>query len=332
MNTMILVNPKAREGAVGKNWPDLQHQLLGALGEGKARVEFTTDVDYGAGMVRKALKDGVERILVVGGDGSISEAVQGFFENGKPVSPDATVMVMPAGRGDDFFKSMVGRRCSSTADAWKQGLELLKHGKSEPVDLGRLSWLPHKAGVAAGASFDRAFVNVASFGYSGLVVQRVMQQSGALGRTRVGKSGWAYLLQIATGLMEYKPLPVEVRVDGESVFDGPLFCGFVLNGSYNAGGIRWSDEARIDDGLFHVVVSEPRDALSTVLSGPRMLSGDWKNVKGVHRFKGRRVEVRAHPDGKRDYPLFDIDGDQPEKPGTDGAVFEVMPGVVRLWR
>ena len=40
--TMILVNPQAREGAVGKKWPDLEHQLLGALGEGQARVEFTS--------------------------------------------------------------------------------------------------------------------------------------------------------------------------------------------------------------------------------------------------------------------------------------------------
>ena len=329
--TMILVNPQAREGEVGRKWPDLERQVMGALGDGRAYVEFTTAVDYGAEKVREALRSGTERILVVGGDGTVSEAVQGFFEPavaGKPLTPissDATLMIMPAGRGDDFFKAVVGRRCTSSADAWKQGLQLLKHGRPERVDLGSVNWLPE--GTA-----PRAFVNVASFGYPGLVVKRVHDHSGLWGRSRAGKSAWAYLLQSAAGLLEYKPIPMEVRVDDETVFEGPLFSGFILNGYYNAGGVRWSNEARIDDGLFNVVVAEPRDALATLMSGPSLLSGDWRNAKGVHLFKGTKVEVRAHDEGKRTFPLFDIDGDQPERPGTQGAIFKMLGGAIRLWK
>ena len=109
----------------------------------------------------------------------------------------------------------------------------------------------------------------------------------------MGKSGWAYLVQIVTGLVEYKPIPTEVKVDGNVVFDGAMFSGFVLNGYYNAGGIRWSDEARIDDGILHVVLSEPRSPFATVMSGPSMLSGDWRGVKGIHQLQHRaaRVEI-----------------------------------------
>lgn len=178
---------------------------------------------------------------------------------------------------------------------------------------------------------DRVFVNLASFGYPGLVVKRVNEHAGFLGR-RMGKSGWAYVAQIVGGLAEYKPIRTEVRVDGEKVFDGPLFSGFVLNGYYNAGGMRWSDEARIDDGIFHVVLSEPRSPLSTVMSGSRMLSGDWRNVKGVHRFHGKKIEVRSLEEKERGFPFFEIDGEQPEKPGTQGAIFEVLPGAIRIWK
>jgi diacylglycerol kinase family enzyme len=329
---MILVNPKAREGRVGEKWPDLEAQLLGALGDGQAQIAFTSATDYGSGMVRKALREGAWRILVVGGDGTISEAIQGFFEGGELVSRDAVLAVMPAGRGDDFFKVLAGGRCKSSADAWRQGLELLRSGKPGPTDLGRVAWIGANGEAPRAGTHDRAFINLASFGYPGLVVKRVNEHAGALGRTRMGKSGWAYLVQIATGLVQYKPIPTEVKVDGKVVFDGPLFSGFVLNGYYNAGGMRWSHEARIDDGILHVVLSEPRNPVSTALTGPRMLSGDWRGVKGIHIFEGRRVEIRARDERPRDFPFFEIDGEQPEKPGTVGAVIEVLPAAIRVWK
>jgi diacylglycerol kinase (ATP) len=268
--------------------------------------------------------------VVVGGDGTVSETVQGFFDgDGKPVSASATLAVMPAGRGDDFFKMLAGRRCKSSDEAWEQGLMLLREGSPKPADVGSIRWLSGGA-HSEGRAFDRAFVNIASFGFPGLVVKRVREKAGPLGRTHAGKSGWAYLTQIVTGMAEYKPVSVEVKVDGKTVFDGPLFSGFVLNGGYNAGGMRWSDEARIDDGIFNVVLSEPRTPFQTLKSGPRMLSGDWRGVEGIHIFSGAKVEVRAR--GRRDFPLFEIDGEQPEPASTEGAIIEAMPGAIRVWR
>src|SRR4051812_26416444 len=191
-STMILVNPQAREGEVGRKWPDLERQLLGALGDGDARVEFTSAVDYGSATVRKAVREGVERILIVGGDGTISEAVQGLFDDGKLISRDVTLMVMPAGRGDDFFKAMVKRRCVSSTDAWEKGLDLLKHGKPERADLGTIEWIPagegRGSGGGSGSAGKRAFVNVASFGFPGMVVKRVHEHAGIWGRSKAGKS------------------------------------------------------------------------------------------------------------------------------------------------
>jgi diacylglycerol kinase family enzyme len=321
MKTMVLVNPKARDGRVGERWPMLESQLLGALAAGETRIEFTTALDHGATIVRRALADGIERVVVVGGDGTVSEAVQG-------ISGDTVLAVMPAGRGDDFFKMLVGRRCKSSDEAWEQGLMLLRGGSPRPSDLGRISWLTARGNDV---SKNRAFINIASFGFPGLVVKRVSEHAGPLGRTRAGKSGWAYLTQILTGMAEYKPIATEVRIDGKVVFDGPLFSGFVLNGSYNAGGMRWSDEARIDDGIFNVVIAEPRTPLATLKSGPRMLSGNWRGVEGIHIFSGQKIEVRARG-GKRDFPLFEIDGDQPEPEGTEGAVIDMLPGALKIWR
>ncbi len=332
MKTLILVNPKAREGEVGRQWPELERQLLGALGNGDAQVEFTSAVDHGAAAVRRALQGGSQRVLAVGGDGTISEALQGFFDlEGKLIrSGDhaAVLAIMPAGRGDDFFKSVTGQRSLSSSAAWEQGLELLKHGKPEPIDVGRVSWL----GENPDASWGRAWINIASFGFASLVVNRVLSRSGALSRSVVGKSALTYLTQSIAALSEYEPIEIEVRANGEVVYDGPVFSGFVMNGRYNGGGMCWSNEARIDDGELNLLVLEPRDLFSSVLGAPKMASGDWKGAKGAHVAKGSRIVVRAHDRKTRDYPLFEIDGDQPERPGTEGAVFEVLSGAVQLWK
>ena len=324
-NTLILVNPKARGGDAGTNWKELEKQLLEALGEDSAQVVFTSAEDHGSGAVRDALKKGIRKVVVVGGDGTVSEAVQGFFENGEAISPEACLIVMPAGRGDDFFKSIVGHRMLSSRGAWEEGLALIRNGRSLPADLGRVEWL---------SGGGRYFINVVSFGYPGLVVQKVLSRTGIFGKSRAGKSAWTYLIHSATGVLEYRPVRAEIKIDGEIVFDAPVFSGFVLNGRYNGGGICWNKDARIDDGLFHVVVSEPQKPFFSLLNAPRMLSGDW-DVKGIHVRSGKRIEIRPLEEPRGGHPFFEVDGDQTEdllREGNKGAVFEMMAGKIRIRR
>src|SRR5690348_2013455 len=135
LRTLIVVNPNAREGEVGRKWPQLEREIVGALaaasaGEHPVSVVQTGAEDRGIPQVRAALKDGVKRVVVVGGDGTVSDVVQGFFENGKPVAPDASIAVVPCGRGSDFFKAILQRKGKThmKGSTWKQALQLLRDG------------------------------------------------------------------------------------------------------------------------------------------------------------------------------------------------------------
>jgi diacylglycerol kinase family enzyme len=329
MRTLILVNPKAREGRVGEKWPGLEKDLLSALGEQSAQVAFTTAEDHGAKTVAAALKDGVRRVVVVGGDGTLSEAVQGFFgDDGKPHAPEAALVVQPAGRGDDFFKSLVGRELGgSSKSAWDRGLELVRSGGPRATDVGKATFY-----VDGRVARTRYFINLASFGFPGLVVKRVMDRAGVFGRSRIGKSALTYLLQSGAALLSYKPVELEVKVDGEALYAGKVFSGFALNGCYNAGGVRWSSESQVDDGLLHASVFEERSIVATVLTSGRMLTGDWKGVAGVHSRAGKVIEVFDLRPGSRKHPLAEVDGDLPEPEGTTAIRFEIVPSAIRVWR
>ncbi|MGZ3688844.1 MAG: diacylglycerol/lipid kinase family protein, partial [Bdellovibrionota bacterium] len=194
------------------------------------------------------------------------------------------------------------------------------------TDVGRVKWM----GMAGREG--RYFLNLASFGFPGLVVQRVSTKAGIWGRSRLGNSALTYLAQSASALLEYRPLEVEVKADGKPFFSGKIFSGFVLNGRYNAGGVDWHKDARIDDGEFHLLVMEPRNPVATALSAGKMISGDWEGTAGVHITRAKSVEVSLKGDARKLFPLFEVDGDQPEAPDSRGAVFEILPGAIQVWR
>ena len=104
---LIIVNnvaAKARQA-----WPQIKNKLDAA---GVAYKTYQTERKGDATLqARAALSAGVQTIVVVGGDGTLSEAAQGFFQFNDdleipPVSinPDATLAILPAGTGDDFAR------------------------------------------------------------------------------------------------------------------------------------------------------------------------------------------------------------------------------------
>jgi diacylglycerol kinase family enzyme len=229
--------------------------------------------------------------------------------------------ILPAGRGDDIFKAICGHTFYRSESAWQSGLELLRRGQARSTDLGRVELTSE-----SGDSIQRLFINVASFGFPGLVVKRV------LGQTLGKKKAWTYLYNSLSGMKDYVPLEVSVQVDGREVFQGPIFSGFILNGKYNAGGLCWSDEALVDDGLFHFVALKPVNLFSSLWNAPKYLSGHWQDSGAAVVTSGKLIEVHAQKNEHRSHPLFEIDGDQPEPSGTLSGRFEVLPGALRVWR
>ncbi len=113
-------------------------------------------------MVRRALSEGHSEIIAVGGDGTINEAVNGFFNAEGALAPDAVFAFVTSGTGGDFRKTF-GIEAGPQA-----ALAHLKKAKIRTVDIGRVSCLS-----TDGLPVTRYFINVASFGLSGVIVDRV---------------------------------------------------------------------------------------------------------------------------------------------------------------
>src|SRR5215216_6896414 len=109
----IVINHSAARAR--RLWPTIQKQL------DAARVEYQAYETKALGdatvQTRAALRSGVESVVVVGGDGTLSEAAEGFFEFNDDldvppasINPSATLGILPAGTGDDFARGQHGSR------------------------------------------------------------------------------------------------------------------------------------------------------------------------------------------------------------------------------
>ena len=344
IETLILVNPKARNGVILSHWTELHQEILSALGLNEAKVVFTSSEDHGSGLVKKALKEGFKQIVVVGGDGTLSEVIQGFFENEKAIAPDAVLMLMPGGRGDDFFKSMSHHFDLSSRSAWKQGLEILKYGTPQPVDVGRIRWVDSSsitptipatsmtsATIQGSKDFPvRYFMNIVSFGFPSLVVHRLLTKQGILANSFLEKSAWAYVLEALTAVSKYKAIAVEVKVDDQVFYQGKMSYGFVLNGSYNSGGICWNPDTRIDDGLFNIRIIEASNLWNQFKRLSKVVMGSVGPISGVWSAQGKKIEVCLNRGEVKEYPLFEVDGDTPEPDQSLGAVIDIIPSGIQL--
>jgi YegS/Rv2252/BmrU family lipid kinase len=302
--TVLVVNPQSAGGKTERRWPELRSTIQQAYGTFEER--FTRAAGDATRLTRQALQDGAELVVAVGGDGTINEVVNGFFDENGPIRPEASFGIVPAGTGGDFIKSLgVPRDTFAAAAALKS--------TPRANDVGRLHYVD-----GAGQPALRHFINIASFGIGGLVDRYVNQSSKALG----GKLSFA-IATLKAGAA-YKNASVRLVLDGGTPKEGRIYNVAVANGRYFGGGMKVAPDAALDDGLFDVITMGDFNFGDLLLRGLDVYSGKHLRNPKVTVQRARRLEASA-ADGVE--VLLDVDG---EAPGRLPATFEMLPGALKV--
>src|SRR5690606_9336678 len=165
---VVVVNPRAQDGALGRRWPELAGVLRRELGGFEEAT--TTGPGDATRIARDAVVGGADTVVAIGGDGTIGEVAAGFFEDGVPRAGDAALGIIPFGTGGDFRKSVALPRDPAAA------ARVVAERFVRRIDVGHL-----RHAKAGGGEGQRVFINIASFGMSGLVDQLVNTSSKRLG-------------------------------------------------------------------------------------------------------------------------------------------------------
>ena len=295
---MFLVNPASGAGSTGRRWPEIAHRAGAAGLSGDAL--FSERQGHLAELARNAAEGGARLLVVVGGDGSVNETVNGIADLGSP--PE--LAIIPRGTGWDFVRTFaIPRRVEAAA-------AVALNGPIRMVDLGRVSYRAWD-----GSAAEAVFANVASAGMSGAIAKRANETTKALG----GKA--SYLWALLAVFTRWSANEMHVTVDGEERH-GPMFDVVVGNGRFFGGGMKICPEAAPDDGLLDVVTIgdvTKRDLVSTM---PRIYRGTYLPHPKAELLRGRALTV----DSEAAVPI-ELDGEQP---GTTPARLEALPGRLRL--
>jgi diacylglycerol kinase (ATP) len=301
--TLIIVNPAAGGGSSGRRWPELESRLRAT---GLAfDAALTSHRGEAIEISREAVRAGRPLVVACGGDGTINEVANGFFDRGGPLGASSRLGVLCLGTGGDLIKTF------GIPSDLEAAARVLQEGHGRRIDAGRVVYR-----AVGGGEGRRYFVNIADAGIGGEVANRVNH-----GFRFMGGSATFMLASIVT-LLRWRNKPMTVTIDGERL-EIVAQQVVVANCQYFGGGMRMAPRAIPDDGLFDVITVGDVNMLENVRGLSRIRAGTHLDgdPKLAHRL-GRRVEVES-PEVVR----VDIDGEQP---GTVPAVFEILPGALEL--
>ena len=295
--TVFLVNPASAAGSTGKRWPEIAHRAAARGLEGDALI--SERAGQLSALAADAVAAGATRIVVVGGDGSVNEVVNGVAD-----AKGVELAVIPRGTGWDFVRTFDIPRDLDRA------IDVALSGTVREIDLGVASYR-----TWAGEEARMLFANVASAGISGAIAQRANESSKALG----GKVSY-YWATLAV-FFGWQTGEMQVTVDGESR-SGRMIDAMICNGRYLGGGMMMCPEAEPDDGVFDVLLIGDVTKRDLAFVLPKTYKGRHLPHPRLELLRGSTVTV----DAEEPLPI-ELDGEQP---GTTPVRFEIRPRALRL--
>jgi YegS/Rv2252/BmrU family lipid kinase len=309
MLPLIIVNPASAGGATRAAWPGLASELSRHFGP--FNCAFTKRHGEAAEIAEREARAGRRLVVACGGDGTISEVANGILRSGE----DAELGLLPSGTGGDFRRTLdIPLRASEAA-------RTLSAGKTRRVDAGRVTFTND-----AGAEEARYFLNVASCGMGGDVIERVKNGPSWLpaGASRLlgGRLTFA-AAAIQTTFLFQKP-SIRVRLDEGEEFQLVVTNFCVANARYFGGGMKIAPHAKLGDGLFDVVAVSDMNPLTILANSYRVYLGAHLGMRDVRHARARRITARPASD---DEVKLEVDG---ELVGKLPAEFEILPAALRV--
>ncbi len=301
LRTLFILNPASRRGA--DRFGRLAASLKKALGEIEV-VRTRAPLDA-VRLAREAARGGFRRIVVGGGDGTLSEVATGVLEAG--LGSQVEIGLIPLGSGCDFARSV------GVPEHVEQAIAQLRDGESRIVDAGCLTRRTEQ-----GVEQKRYFLNESGFGLSGMTVELVRQAGKRFGPRTAFAVGTVRAIARG-GIPE-----VELRVDGQVVHEGGVALVVCGNGRYFGSGMRIAPEAVLNDGQFDLIVVSALGRAKLLSRFPSLYRGTHLRYPEVRTYRGGCIEAKWLGGGPA---RCEADG---EPLGLLPIRWEICPGALRI--
>jgi len=210
---LVIVNPAAAGGRLGREW-SARRRTANALGL-TAPTVMTEAPAHATEIAASAVRDGADRIVVAGGDGTVCEAAEGLVRAG-----GGCLAVLPLGTGNDFARTV------GIPTRFEAAVRVALGGHERRIDVIRIG--------------DRIAINAIGLGLTADINERAA-------RVKFIRGIAVYAATALVSLVRY--CPPEIRLHcGETRYDGAMTMLAVHNGPTTGGGFRLTPRADPEDG------------------------------------------------------------------------------------
>lgn len=299
-----IVNPVAGSGKGLKDWP----QICDVLHRSGIKFDalFTLHKYHGVELAVQAVRNGYRQIIVVGGDGTLHEVVNGLFIQ-KEVEPKSVLLaVIAVGTGNDWI------RMFGIPKTYPEAIKAIADRHTFLQDVGRVEYWECKI------KHTRYLANVAGCGYDAAVCNMFnnFHSKGYRGK-------WLYILAAVLQAFKYRTKKTVIVADGKEVFRGRMFTGTIGVCKYSGGGLTQTPLAIADDGLFDLTVVPKMSRFMMFLRYWRVLYNERiYDVPKIKLVRGASLDISSDP------PIrVELDG---EILGFSDLRFEILEKAIRV--
>lgn len=299
----VILNPYSGRGSGARARP----QICAALEQAGVTFDLAETVSMGHGvtLARDAHSEGYGTVVAVGGDGTISEVMNGLAQATPPGEIVGKLGVIPLGTGNDFA-DMVG--CERTIE---RAARVIAAGRTRHIDLGH-------ARIHDGTQvIERYFDNNMGIGFEAWVTlesYKIKRLSGTL----------LYILAALRAIRSYQSRLMTLDWETGSGESGHYAAKILLvsigNSRRTGGGFYLTPQAKMDDGLLDVVFAHalPRWRILSLL--PKALFGKHIGDPAVTMLRCHRLNLACSTGA----PVH-LDGEV-VAPNATSVAIELQPG------
>jgi YegS/Rv2252/BmrU family lipid kinase len=299
---LFIVNPNAGHEKGKKDWGIITSLLSKYSIPYVAR--FTEARRHAILLANEGIKNGYRKIIVVGGDGTMNEVVNGSFAQKVCPASDISLGMITVGTGNDW-----GKMFGIPLD-YEEAIRIIKESKVRLQDAG-IVYYYHGT-----SRQKRYFINIAGLGFDAVVVKRTNIQKDK------GHKGKAlYFLNLLRSLLFYGHTHTTVEIDGMKIIND-VFTISIGIGKYSGGGMRQTPDAIPDDGLFDITIIKKIRKDEIIMSLKMLYDGTILQHPKIEGFKGKDILIDSDP-------LIHLEADG-ESLGHSPIEFRIIPKSINI--
>ena len=314
----VIINPASASGRTASRWRRIVEQL--EAGGEAFEVLLTTGPGDAIELARRAVREGMTSLVVLGGDGTVGEVVGGCIEadGSGMVRDDVELSIIHQGTGGDLARGLGIPKDEAAA------IEVALRGVPRTIDAGvvrfqRMDGLDPCVPAQPDGSYVRGFVANSNVGMGSEVVQKV---TGRL--KRLGNNG-AFAVATVGCLARNRARRVLLRFSEGIEAELEIVDVSICNNRYMGGGMLAAPDAKLDDGLLDVIMIGAASRTKLLRTFPKIYKGTHVHdaLVRVERTAELHVDV---PAGARPEGVV-LDG---EPVGQTPATWRVLPRAISV--